>query len=153
MSREGVRTSDERLAFGDGEQGERELRALHLLRGVLVPALEARQAADTHHHEAVAVFKFHARGLGRNGHLDPEPGLHHVDAGLVAGVEAGLDSLGDDRLRLLGRNRSLRNLTFHREHRGRHAEPEISLHNLSLQNKPTQCSSQPFCIITELGLW
>lgn len=127
MCRERARTGDE-LVLGDGEQGERELRALHLLRGVLVSALEARQAADAHHHEAVAALELDARGLRGDLHADLEARLHHVDRRLVRRVQAGHHALRDDPLGRLDAQLALRDRAVGGEHRGGDAEAEVGLH-------------------------
>lgn len=115
------------LALGDRPEAEVELRPGDLGVGVLVPTFEARQTGDAHHEQAVAEAELHDRRLLGDPNLDPEPRAHRVDARLVAGVEAGLHALGHDRLRLLGRERTLRDRAVRGEHRGADAEAEERL--------------------------
>ena len=115
------------LALGDRPEAEVELRPGDLGVGVLVPALEARQTVDAHDQEPIAVLEGHGRRLGGDGHLDSEALRHHVDGRLVRRVEARLDTLGDDRLRLLRGQPLLRDRAVAGEHRGSHAEAEKGL--------------------------
>ncbi len=83
-------------------EAEPELGARHLLGGVLVTALEAGEAGDAHDQEAVTLGEVGDRGLGGDGDLDPVARLHDPDGQRVRRVEAHLDPLLDDRLRLVG---------------------------------------------------
>lgn len=118
-------------ALVDGEEREGELRALHLLVGVLVSVLQPGQAAHAHDQDAVTGVERDDRGLVGDGHLDPEALGHDLDRGLVRGVEAGLDPLQHDRLRMLDRELTLLDRAAVREHAGGDAESEECGHRIS----------------------
>lgn len=119
------------LTLGDRPEREVELRPGDLFVGVLVPALEAREAGDPHHEQAVARVELDRRRLRGDRDLDPEPRRHDVDRRLVAGVEAGLDALRDDPLGLLGRELALRDSAVAGKHRRGDTETEERLHDES----------------------
>lgn len=86
----------------DRVETEAKLRSGDLFGGVLMATLEARKAGDTHHKETVTVADVGHGCLLRDRDLDTVAHLHHANRELVARVETHLDTLGDDRLGLLG---------------------------------------------------
>ncbi len=115
------------LALGDRPETEVELRSGDLFVRVLVPALEAREAGDAHDEQAVARAHLDRRRLRGDRDLDAEAGGHDLDRRLVRRVQAELHAFGQNRLRLFGRERTLRDRAVRGEHRGCDAEAEERL--------------------------
>jgi len=86
----------------DRVEAEPELGARHLLGGVLVSTLEPGQTAHTHDEQVVALAEVHDRRLGGDLHVDAVALAHHPDGEGMGRVQAGLDTLLDHRLGLVG---------------------------------------------------
>jgi len=109
----------------DREEREVELRTCHLLGGVLVPVFQPGESPDPHHHQAVSSLEGDARRFRRYLHLHAEPRLHHLNARLVARVEAGGHAPGDGFLCLLHRKLLLTNGAIRGKHAGSDPETEV----------------------------
>jgi len=90
-----------------------------------VPVGEPRQAADTHHDNAVAGVQGDPRRRLGNRYVNPEARPHRVDGGFVAGVATGLYALCDQRLDLLNGNGAAGDVAVADEHAVRQREPEV----------------------------
>lgn len=117
-----------RILLRDREQCEVELSAVHLCLGVLMPAFQPGESTDTHYHQPITSHQCHRRRLGRDLDRDPESALHHIDASLVAGVQAGHNALADHCLCLIDGELALSDRAGGGEHTGGDAETKIGCH-------------------------
>jgi hypothetical protein len=119
-------------------EGEGRLR--DLLRGVLVPIGEARQAPDAHHDDTVTGAQFDARRGRGDRDVEPVPRAHRVDRRSVRRVAAGLDAPPNFRRDLLDSEHPPLDGDITREHAIGESETKIrfvhvySPHYLSLPN-------------------
>ena len=109
----------------DREECEGKLRAHHFFRCVLVPVFQPGESADPHHQSPFAALHHHARRFRWDFHRDAEPGLHHIDARLMAGVETADHAARDELLCLFHRKGLLTDGAVGGEHRGGDTETEL----------------------------
>lgn len=98
----------------------------YLLIGVLVPVNQSRESGDSQDDQAVTMLEVYDRRFGRDFHRDAELVLHHVNGGLMAGVQARGDAAFDNFPCLLDSKLALGDGAGRGEHARRNAETEIS---------------------------